>query len=616
MKSSSGWLMLLSLATFGILPASAAASALEGVALATPEGEGVPLSARVDLGATLAGESAQPDGIALPLATSLGADLGAELAPSALGAELTPSTPDPLTATAIAPGVETEPWGQPILPDEQDLAQTPSVFGLTDVRPTDWAYQALLNLITNYGCLSGFPDGSFRGNQPVSRFEFAAGLSACLDQIANLQDGDIAVVARLQQEFANELTTRIEALEARIEELRGTQFSTTTRMFGQVIFGLQTRNENRADFNPVDGRVDTRDPSGGIVTFYSSAQLSLLSQFSPRSLLLVGLQAGSGDSVFDRATGNALGLTNDVRLAYETDTGNSLTLGDLTYRHLVSNNLALIVGAAGINPVGVFRGPNRFESAGAGPLSRFAQRNPILSIGAGQSGVGFDWQVSDRWSVQGVYAAGQANDPQFGVFGGEYTFGFQLTGSPSDRLNFSANYLYNYTPLGNLLTLVGDSQVAAPDPITGVATNLQTHAIGATLAYDFNPRFTLGGWAGYTTSREPGEPGSVQTINWMLFANFPDLLGPGHLGGIYLGQPPRITSSNLRTGINLPSLQAGGLGVPGGQPGTTIHLEAFYRRQITDNISITPGFIVIFSPAHKPASETIVIGALRTTFSF
>ena len=34
-----------------------------------------------------------------------------------------------------------------------------------------------------YGCLSGNSDRTFQGNQPVTRYEFAAGLNACLNQV-------------------------------------------------------------------------------------------------------------------------------------------------------------------------------------------------------------------------------------------------------------------------------------------------------------------------------------------------------------------------------------------------------------------------------------------------
>ncbi|GAP93790.1 possible porin [Leptolyngbya sp. NIES-2104] len=36
---------------------------------------------------------------------------------------------------------------------------------------------------TPLGCLSGYPDGTYRGDRPMTRYEFAAGLNACLEQV-------------------------------------------------------------------------------------------------------------------------------------------------------------------------------------------------------------------------------------------------------------------------------------------------------------------------------------------------------------------------------------------------------------------------------------------------
>jgi len=38
-----------------------------------------------------------------------------------------------------------------------------------DVQPTNWAYQAILNLKERYGCAEGFPDGTFRPGEPATR---------------------------------------------------------------------------------------------------------------------------------------------------------------------------------------------------------------------------------------------------------------------------------------------------------------------------------------------------------------------------------------------------------------------------------------------------------------
>lgn len=102
----------------------------------------------------------------------------------------------------------------------------------------------------------------------------------------------------------------------------------------------------------------------------------------------------------------------------------------------------------------------------------------------------------------------------------------------------------------------------------------------------------------------------------MVFVNFPDLLKKGNLGGIYVGQPPKITSSNLPVGNNVPDFINSGLGCGGGQPGTTTRIEAFYRFQLTDNISITPGIIHLLEPGNTPDNDSVTIGILRSTFTF
>jgi len=53
------------------------------------------------------------------------------------------------------------------------LAQVTSVNQLLDVQPTDWAFQALQSLVERYGCIAGYPDGSYRGNRALNRYEFA-----------------------------------------------------------------------------------------------------------------------------------------------------------------------------------------------------------------------------------------------------------------------------------------------------------------------------------------------------------------------------------------------------------------------------------------------------------
>ncbi|MFM8661651.1 MAG: iron uptake porin, partial [Cyanobium sp.] len=68
----------------------------------------------------------------------------------------------------------------------QGTEQVTSVSQFTDVRPTDWAFQALANLVERYGCVAGYPDGTFKGRQAMTRYEAAALLNACLDRVTEV----------------------------------------------------------------------------------------------------------------------------------------------------------------------------------------------------------------------------------------------------------------------------------------------------------------------------------------------------------------------------------------------------------------------------------------------
>ena len=494
-----------------------------------------------------------------------------------------------------------------------------SVSQLSDVRSTDWAFTALQSLVERYGCIAGYPDYKFRGQQAISRYEFAAGLNACLDRIneviaTGLADKankeDLATIQKLQEEFATELSVlrgRVNTLGAKTATLEAQQFSTTTKLFGQAIFGLQGRFGNTADIFPRDGiRTVVEADQGTNVTFGYNLGITFLTQFDAfnRSILLVGLNSGN------LALNSRLPLRDSYTLlGYEGTTANQITLSDLSYRFKVSNNAAFIIGAAGVAPSAVFRGPNRVESSGTGPISAFAQRNPILGLGAGSAGIGFDWQISDRISLQGVYAAGNpANPTTGGLTGGSYVTGLQATLMPTDSIDTALYYLHSYTTTGSLNTGIGDS-------VIGLGSSFLTDAIGATLNWRISPYVTLGTWGGYTKSNAViGASGTVETTNWMVYLNFPDLFKQGNLGGIYIGQPPKITSSNLSIG-NVPSF-LNGSDTRGAQPASTTHVELFYVHRLTDRISITPGLIFLFNPAQTSTSDTVTIGTIRTTFSF
>jgi hypothetical protein len=547
------------------------------------------------------------------------------------------------TEIAVTPPTSPEIAPSLVIPPEETLdpdpmAQVNDVFELRDVSPGDWAFQALSDLIERYGCVAGYPNGTFRGDRAMTRYEFAAGLNSCLQQIERILAAatsdlatkeDMEVLERLMREYEVELATigtEVDNLETRVQFLEDNAFSTTTKLFGQAILGVTARSANN-NYNLAGNTFIDQDTE---TTLLHNVQLSLFTQFSPRSLLLTSFQAGDGSTV----TPSSRSLFNYVGLAFEGDSDNNLSLSDLNYRHLITNNFALMVGPKGMSPVNVFRGTNRVESAGSGPISRFAQRNPILSIGNGESGIGFDWQINNSLSLQGVYGANFLADGINGsLFGGDLastSVGLQLVVSPSDNIDVTLQYINAYSPFGFLGTSVGDDRLVIGNN-SSTSVNLRapmnTNAFGIGLEWRIIPEVTFGSWFGYTASDYVVSEGIIDTINWMTFLNFNDLGGEGNLLGVYFGQPPRIISSTMPAADNANNIQARNvpsffsnaeiLTAPGGgQPGRTYHLEAFYRIKITDYLSITPGAIVIFNPLHNSANDTIVIGALRTTFTF
>ncbi|MEN9520231.1 MAG: hypothetical protein RLZZ381_2819, partial [Cyanobacteriota bacterium] len=100
--------------------------------------------------------------------------------------------------------------------------------------------------------------------------------------------------------------------------------------------------------------------------------------------------------------------------------------------------------------------------------------------------------------------------------------------------------------------------------------------------------------------------GEQDIWNWAVTLAFPDLLREGNLGGIVVGMEPKVTSSNISI-----------TGVPENtNSDTSLHLEGFYQYQLSDNIAVTPGVVWVTAPDHKSTNNDVVIGTLRTTFTF
>jgi len=82
-----------------------------------------------------------------------------------------------------------------------------------DVQPTNWAYQAILNLRDKYGCAVGFPDGTFRAGEPATRAQLAALTNACLDEITSYSDAKDAALASALRAEVGAVSDRVTDLE-------------------------------------------------------------------------------------------------------------------------------------------------------------------------------------------------------------------------------------------------------------------------------------------------------------------------------------------------------------------------------------------------------------------
>ena len=263
------------------------------------------------------------------------------------------------------------------------MSQVTSVSQFSDVQPTDWAFQALQSLVERYGCIAGYPNGTYRGNRALTRYEFAAGLNACLDRVNELiatatanivTREDLATLQRLQEEFSAELATlrgRVDALEARTAELEANQFSTTAKLKGEVIFALSDAFGEAIDGTDLDGSADN-------VTFTDRVRLNIDSSFTGTDKLRVRLQARNVTR-YDNVTG-----TDMARLAFDGEDGNDFKISELWYQFQLTDALRVKVDAvdAEMNDNMEVFNP-AFESSGSGAISRYGRFSPIYRQGGG-----------------------------------------------------------------------------------------------------------------------------------------------------------------------------------------------------------------------------------------
>ncbi len=498
--------------------------------------------------------------------------------------------------------------------------QVTSVWKLSDVKSTDWAFGALQSLVERYGCIAGYADSTYRGNRTLSRYEFAAGLNTCMNRISELiatgtndlvNKEDLAVLQKLQAEFAAELTTmrgRVDVLEARTATLEEQQFSTTTKLNAQIITA----------FSDTFGNSVGGDRDRSQAYFADRGRLNFESSFTGKDLLRVRLQFGNflnsnGQSQIASVTGTGM-----TRLNFDTDSNNNLTIPHIRYYFPVGDSVSFVVGPTGIGYTDITDTvtPATIADDGNGVPSLFGQYSPLFRRGGG--GAAVNWKLTEDLILTLGYLAGNSNVPseKNGLFDGGYNALAHLTYYGKQGAVGIA-YSHGYSPGGKVDLTGGTGSALASSPFgDNIATS--SNIVGAQGYYRFSPKFQIHAWGGYIwanaensnfsdISNGRGGEDSLFVRNgdnanaWFgaIGMSFPDVGGRGNLPGILFGLPPRVSNSDVRKDAD-----------------NAYHIEAFYRWRLNDNISVTPGFWVILNPENNSKNDTQYVGVIRTTLDF
>ena len=512
------------------------------------------------------------------------------------------------------------------------LNQVTSVSQFSDVQPTDWAFQALQSLVERYGCIAGYPNGTYRGNRALSRYEFAAGLNACLDRVNELiatatadmvTKQDLATLQRLQEEFSAELATlrgRVDALEGRTAELEANQFSTTTKLKGEAIFAVTDAFSNET------GKANR-------AVFQDRVRLGLETSFTGRDILTTRLAAGNatGFDLKDK-NGNSIAGSQVPGNGVGTQTfevgstgANSVKIDKLTYEAPLGPARVYLSASGGQHSdYAAVNNPYFFDKTdgGKGALSTFASENPIYRIGGG-SGIALNVPFGKPGSsflkpssiTLGYLASNNSVSnaaspaPSNGLFDGNYAALGQLNFNVGNRVALAATYVHGYHKAGSSLfdsgfdggALVGTSQAnslgADRTILNAPSTSASSsNSYGISAAIKPSDKLSLSGFVSYHDVTGFGANDDKEAWSYGVGLALPDFGKKGNVLGIFGGAQPYSLAGTTRE--------------------TPYQVEGFYKYRVSENISVTPGVIWVTSPGQATNSNDAFIGTLRTTFSF
>jgi hypothetical protein len=499
--------------------------------------------------------------------------------------------------------------------------QVTSINQFSDVRPTDWAYQALSNLIERYGCVAGYPDGTYRGGRAMTRYEAAALLNACLDRISEVTDE----LKRLMKEFEKELAVlrgRVDGLEAKVGELEANQFSTTTKLKGKATFVIGANSfGGNFDSTPATARysgipVGTNYSEGarqleGATTFNYDVQLDFDTSFTGKDLLRTRLRAGNfADSAF--SGGPPVGL-NAMEIAFEEDCGTGTDCGDvvainrLFYQFPIGANFTATFGGRVRQDDMLALWPSVYPADTVLDIFTYAGAPGTYSLNLGAGG-GLWWK-SGNFSVSANYvsANGDNGNPSEGGIGtsGSSETGTVQIGYGGSNFGLAAAYTYsngagiyggNGTPLAVAAFFESDSVNSV-----GISGYWQPSSSGLIPSFSF-------GWGlnSYSTSDTLSNFDGANSQSWYVGLQWADAFLKGNALGMAVGQPTFVVNSgdsdfNANDG--------------------NYAWEWWYKFQVTDNISVTPALFYLSAPLGQLQkvngdSFTNFGGLVKTTFKF
>lgn len=538
-----------------------------------------------------------------------------------------------------------------------------------DVAPRDWAFQALDELSQRYDCLKGYPDGLFRGERILSRYEFAAGLNACWQQIERLLSDttsefvirdDLEIFAQLRNEFATELeniTTGVNNLESRVAFLEDNQFSITTKLEGEVIFALTdvfgaSFTETTSNLGFVPGlQIDLTDEvltflqtqlgqsqlpdaninvdNDGATIFGARGYINFHASFSGRDRLTTRIAATNLFPFPANSKGVIQAPALPPLFPQPVNAQFTRNSGEAAQTFNVSDGFVGYYFPAG--PAEVLIAANRAiwgdvvpminpyfddNDGGNGALSTFATANPIYRIGGG-AGLGVTIPTKQVQFSAGYLSDTASRPDQGGLFRGEYAMLGQIDGQFGD-LALGLTYVHGYHLPGKAIFDRGVGN-------NGLVGTVLANFPGSTLQTYTRPVFGYQDAPMVTNSYGIEAAWAVNdSLSISGFFSYTDaiLIEQGNSEiwtyGAGIALPNFLGKQDSLLGFFFGAQPyAGEIKIPNityRNNATPFHFEAFYRYPLHDRISITPGLIWLF--AANEFNNDVVIGTIRTTFSF